>query len=153
LGLEFILTQVDIEIIIEPFAGTIITERDDKTLKPKVKCIINLQDVCAALPNGVLVTDRPGRVVSCAIFHVPSRGTIFVLPGEPVYRCLIVGEHARLDDMPVNITEGKRLNTIRAAGPDEALRLVPPRRFGLEETVEFINDHELVEVTLASIHA
>jgi GTP-binding protein len=141
------------EIIIKPFAGSMISEGDGKTLRPKVKCIINLQNVGAGLPNGVLVANRPGKAVSYAIFHLQPRGTIFVSPGEPVYRCLIVGENTRLDDMLVNITKEKKLTNIRAAGSDEALRLVPPRQFGLEQAMEFINEDKLVEVTPASIRA
>ncbi len=105
----------------------------------------------AGRPNGVLVADRPGRAVAYAIFHLQPRGTIFVKPNDPVYRGLIVGENTRPDDMIVNITKEKKQTNIRAANTDEALRLVPPRQFGLEQAMEFINDHELVEVTPASI--
>jgi GTP-binding protein len=101
--------------------------------------------------NGALVADRPGKAVSYAIFHLQPRGTIFVKPGDPVYRGMIVGENTRPEDMWVNITKEKKLTNIRAAGTDEALRLVPPRQFGLEQAMEFINDDELVEVTPAAI--
>ena len=102
-------------------------------------------------PNGVLVSDRPGKAVAYAIFHLQPRGTIFVKPNDPVYRGLIVGENTRPDDMMVNITKEKKQTNIRAANTDEALRLVPPRQFGLEQAMEFINDDELVEVTPVSI--
>ena len=102
-------------------------------------------------PNGVLVSDRPGKAVAYAIFHLQPRGTIFVKPNGPVYRGLIVGENTRPDDMMVNITKEKKQTNIRAANTDEALRLVPPRQFGLEQAMEFINDDELVEVTPVSI--
>lgn len=105
----------------------------------------------AGRPNGVLVADRPGKAVAYAIFHLQPRGTIFVKPNDPVYRGLIVGENTRPDDMLVNITKEKKQTNIRAANADEALRLVPPRQFGLEQAMEFINDDELVEVTPASI--
>jgi GTP-binding protein len=105
----------------------------------------------AGRPNGVLVSDRPGKAVAYAIFHLQPRGTIFVKPNDPVYRGLIVGENTRPDDMMVNITKEKKQTNIRAANADEALRLVPPRQFGLEQAMEFINDDELVEVTPASI--
>ena len=105
----------------------------------------------AGRPNGVLVSDRPGKAVAYAIFHLQPRGTIFVKPNDPVYRGLIVGENTRPDDMMVNITKEKKQTNIRAANTDEALRLVPPRQFSLEQAMEFINDDELVEVTPASI--
>jgi GTP-binding protein len=101
--------------------------------------------------NGVLIADRPGKAVSYAIYHLQPRGTIFVKPGDPVYRGMIVGENTRPDDMWVNITKEKKLTNIRAAGSDEALRLVPARQFTLEQAMEFINDDELVEVTPQSI--
>ncbi|MBI4794768.1 MAG: translational GTPase TypA [Deltaproteobacteria bacterium] len=102
-------------------------------------------------PNGALIADRPGKAVGYAIFHLQPRGTIFVKPGDPVYRGMIVGENTRAEDMWVNITKEKKLTNIRAAGTDEALRLVPPRQFSLEQAMEFINDDELVEVTPAAI--
>jgi GTP-binding protein len=105
----------------------------------------------AGRPNGVLVSDRPGKAVAYAIFHLQPRGTIFVKPNDPVYRGLIVGENTRPDDMLVNITKEKKQTNIRAANTDEALRLVPPRQFGLEQAMEFINDDELVEVTPVAI--
>ena len=101
--------------------------------------------------NGVLVADRPGRAVSYAIFHLQPRGTIFVKPNDPAYRGLIVGENTRPDDMVVNISKEKKLTNMRASGTDEALRLVPARQFTLEQSMEFINDDELVEVTPQSI--
>ncbi|MDD5642850.1 MAG: translational GTPase TypA, partial [Syntrophales bacterium] len=102
-------------------------------------------------PNGALIADRPGKAVGYAIFHLQPRGTIFVKPGDPVYRGMIVGENTRTEDMWVNITKEKKLTNIRAAGTDEALRLVPPRQFSLEQAMEFINDDELVEVTPGAI--
>jgi GTP-binding protein len=74
-----------------------------------------------------------------------------VKPGDPVYRGMIVGENARTDDLWVNITKEKKQTNMRAAGSDEALRLVPPRPFTLEQTMEYLNDDELVEVTPQSI--
>jgi GTP-binding protein len=102
-------------------------------------------------PNGVLVADRPGAAVSYAIFHLQPRGTIFVKPGDPVYAGMMVGENSRADDLRVNITKEKKLTNMRAAGSDEALRLVPPRQFTLEQAMEYLNDDELVEVTPISI--
>ena len=105
----------------------------------------------AGRPTGVLVSDRAGKAVGYAIHHLQPRGTIFVNPGDPVYRGLIVGENSRSEDMWVNITKEKKLTNIRAAGTDEALRLIPPRLFTLEQAMDYINDDELVEVTPKSI--
>ena len=102
-------------------------------------------------PNGVLVSDRSGKAVAYAIFHLQPRGTIFVNPGDPVYAGMIVGENSRTDDIHVNITKEKKLTNIRASGSDEALRLIPPRQFSLEQAMEYINDDEYVEVTPNSL--
>jgi GTP-binding protein len=102
-------------------------------------------------PNGVMVSDREGRAVTYAIFHLQPRGTIFVNPGDPVYTGMIVGENSRSEDLWVNITKEKKLTNIRASGTDEALRLIPPRQFTLEQAMEYISDDELVEVTPKSI--
>ncbi len=102
-------------------------------------------------PNGALVSDRGGKAVAYAIFHLQPRGTIFVNPGDPVYSGMVVGENSRSEDIWVNITKEKKLTNIRASGSDEALRLVPPRQFTLEQAMEYISDDELVEVTPNSI--
>ncbi len=104
-----------------------------------------------ARQNGVLVSDREGKSVTFAIYHLQPRGTIFVNPGEPVYSGMIVGENSRAEDIWVNITKEKKLTNMRASGSDEALRIIPPRRFSLEQAMEYISDDELVEVTPASI--
>ena len=105
----------------------------------------------AGRPNGVMVSDRDGKAVTYAIYHLQPRGTIFVNPGDPVYTGMIVGENSRSDDLWVNITKEKKLTNIRASGSDEALRLIPPRQFTLEQAMEYISDNELVEVTPNSI--
>ena len=101
--------------------------------------------------NGALVADRSGRATAYAIFHLQSRGAFFIGEGAQVYEGMIVGENSRPVDIDINVTKEKKLTNIRAAGADEALRLVPPRILSLEGALEFINEDELVEVTPSSL--
>ena len=101
--------------------------------------------------NGALVADRFGVATAYAIANLQERGEIFIDPGVQVYEGMIVGENARPNDMDVNVTKEKKQTNMRASSADEAIRLVPPRKLGLEQAVEFINDDELVEVTPATI--
>jgi GTP-binding protein len=101
--------------------------------------------------NGALVADRAGVTTAYAIFNLQERGEIFVDPGLTVYEGMIIGENARTSDMDVNVTKEKKQTNMRASSADEAIRLIPPRKLGLEQAIEFINDDELVEVTPSSI--
>ena len=101
--------------------------------------------------TGALVADRYGRCTAYAIEHLQPRGILFVSPGDIVYEGRLVGEHARQDDLDVNITKEKKLTNMRAAGSDDTARLVPPRRMNLELALEFIREDELVEVTPRSL--
>jgi GTP-binding protein len=107
--------------------------------------------VIPARANGALVADRAGAATSYAIFNLQERGEIFIDPAIQVYEGMIVGENARPNDMDVNVTKEKKQTNMRASSADEAIRLIPPRRLGLEQAIEFINDDELVEVTPQSI--
>jgi GTP-binding protein len=101
--------------------------------------------------TGALVADRTGVATAYAISNLQERGEIFIEPGTQVYEGMIVGENARVNDMDVNVTKEKKQTNMRASTADEAIRLIPPRRLGLEQAIEFINDDELVEVTPSSI--
>jgi GTP-binding protein len=101
--------------------------------------------------NGALVADRSGRATAYAIFHLQSRGAFFIGEGTQVYEGMIVGENSRPVDIDINVTKEKKLTNIRAAGADEALRLVPPKILSLEGAIEFINEDELLEVTPSSL--
>ena len=101
--------------------------------------------------TGALVADRPGPATAYAISNLQERGEIFVEPGAHVYEGMVVGENSRPSDLDVNITKEKKQTNMRASTADEAVRLIPPRRLGLEQAIEWINDDELVEVTPKSL--
>ena len=105
----------------------------------------------AGRPSGALVADRAGKATAYAIYNLQERGEILIDAGTPVYEGMVIGENARPSDMDVNVTREKKLTNMRASTADEALRLVPPRLLNLEQSIEFINDDELVEVTPGSI--
>jgi GTP-binding protein len=104
-----------------------------------------------ARATGALVADRTGPATAYAISNLQERGEIFIEPATVVYEGMIIGENARASDMDVNVTKEKKQTNMRASTADEAIRLIPPRRLGLEQAIEFINDDELVEVTPTSI--
>ncbi|HKT80759.1 MAG TPA: EF-Tu/IF-2/RF-3 family GTPase, partial [Vicinamibacterales bacterium] len=101
--------------------------------------------------NGALVADRAGVATAYAIFNLQERGEIFIDPATTVYEGMVIGENSRPSDMDVNVTKEKKQTNMRASSADEAIRLVPPRKLGLEQAIEFINDDELVEVTPSTI--
>jgi len=107
--------------------------------------------VIAARVNGALVADRVGVATSYAIFNLQERGEIFIEPGIHVYEGMLIGENSRTADMDVNVCKEKKQTNMRASSADEAIRLIPPRKLGLEQAIEFINDDELVEITPSSI--
>ena len=101
--------------------------------------------------NGALVSDRGGRTTAYAIDHLQPRGVMFIGPGEAVYEGQIVGEHARENDLDVNITKEKKLTNMRSSTADEGVRLTPPRIMSLEQNLEWIRDDELLEITPKSL--
>jgi GTP-binding protein len=101
--------------------------------------------------TGTLVADRAGTTTTYALFHLQPRGTLFIKEGIDVYEGMVIGENSRDADLDVNATKGKKLTNMRASGADESLLLYPPRLMNLEESLEFIREDELVEVTPGSI--
>ena len=97
--------------------------------------------------NGVLVSMDQSVSVGYALMNLEDRGIIFIHPNTNCYEGMIIGEHARENDLVVNIAKGKKLSNMRASGSDEATRLTPPREHTLEQALEYIEDDELVEVT------
>jgi GTP-binding protein len=102
-------------------------------------------------PNGVLISNGQGQAVAYALWNLEERGAIMVEPGDDVYEGMIIGEHARGQDLVVNALKGKQLTNIRAAGKDDAVRLTPALKLSLEKALTYIEDDELVEVTPKSI--
>ena len=97
--------------------------------------------------NGVLIANSQGKALGYALFNLQERGRLFIGHGEEVYEGMIIGIHARDNDLVVNALKAKQLTNIRAAGTDENIILTPPIRMSLEQALEFIDDDELVEVT------
>ncbi|HXW84098.1 MAG TPA: translational GTPase TypA, partial [Candidatus Binataceae bacterium] len=101
--------------------------------------------------NGAMISDREGAATGYAIFHLQERGQFFIGPGQPVYEGMVVGEYSREINLPVNVCREKKLTNIRAAGHDEAIRLVTARQMTLDTALEWIDEEELVEVTPHSV--
>ena len=97
--------------------------------------------------TGSLVAWEQGEAVTYGLFNAQERGTLFIGPGTPVYAGMVVGQSPKNEDIPVNVCRRKQLTNMRAAGSDEALRLTPPRQLSLEQSMEFLADDELLEVT------
>jgi GTP-binding protein len=101
--------------------------------------------------TGTLVADRQGRATAYSIENLQPRGALFLSPGDEVYEGMVIGEHARGNDLDVNVTKEKKLSNMRASGSDDMIRLIPPRLMNLEQALEFIREDELVEVTPAAV--
>jgi GTP-binding protein len=101
--------------------------------------------------NGVLISNGMGETVAYGLWYLEERGPLFLGAGVKVYEGMIIGEHARGNDLEVNCLKAKQLTNIRTTSKDEAVRLTPPRRMSLEQAIAYIGDDELVEVTPKSI--
>ncbi|OIP94539.1 MAG: GTP-binding protein TypA [Syntrophobacteraceae bacterium CG2_30_61_12] len=101
--------------------------------------------------TGSLVSDRQGNAVAYALFNLEPRGRIFIVPGDPVYEGMVIGEHNRDSDLNVNPCKEKKLSNMRAAGKDENVILTPVTPMTLERAIHFIREDELVEVTPLSV--
>jgi GTP-binding protein len=97
--------------------------------------------------HGVLISMDECEAVGFAIMNLEDRGAFFIGPGTRCYEGMIVGEHARDNDLVVNVAKAKKLSNMRSSGSDDATRLTPPREMTLEQAIEYISDDELVEVT------
>jgi GTP-binding protein len=96
---------------------------------------------------GVLIGMETGTSVAYAMDKLQDRGQFFIEPGVDMYEGQVVGEHIRSGDLIVNLTKTKKLTNMRASGSDDKVKLAPPRKFSLEECMEYIEDDEYLEVT------
>jgi len=107
-----------------------------------------------ALPGrrtGVLISNGNGSASAYALFNLEDRGSMLIAPGTEVYEGMIVGEHTRGNDLDVNVIKGKQLTNIRTHSHDEMLRLTPMKKLSLDQSLSYIDEDELVEVTPKSI--
>ena len=102
-------------------------------------------------PYGALVAWETGEAVTYGLFNAQGRGQLFIEPGTQVYAGMVVGYSPKQDDIPVNVCKKKHVTNMRAAGSDEALTLETPRKFSLEECIEFLSNDEMLEVTPKSL--
>jgi GTP-binding protein len=101
--------------------------------------------------TGVLISNSSGVAVAYALWNLEDRGPMMIDPGAEVYEGMIIGEHAKENDLEVNPIKGKQLTNIRTHSKDEAVRLTPPKKLTLEQSLGYIADDEFVEVTPKSI--
>jgi len=101
--------------------------------------------------GGVLVASEAGIAVAYSLKNTQKRGDTFIEPGTPVYEGMIVGKHARLQDIPINVCKQKKKTNIRSSTSDIAVKLTPTIKFSLEQAIDFVDDDELVEVTPENI--
>ncbi len=97
--------------------------------------------------NGALVSMEAGEALGYSIFNLQERGIMYIKPQDKVYVGMVIGEHAKSNDLDVNPIKGKALTNVRASGSDDAIKLIPPRVMSLENALEWIEEDELVEVT------
>lgn len=101
--------------------------------------------------KGVLISLEQGTTVAYALGGLQDRGVLFVDPGVAVYEGMVVGEHNRDNDLVVNVCKTKKLTNMRASGSDDAIKLATPRRYTLEQALDYIADDELVEITPTNV--
>ena len=101
--------------------------------------------------NGSLISMETGPATAYSIDKLQDRGIFFIAPGEELYTGQVIGEHSRDNDLVVNVQKGKKLTNMRAAGSDDNTKLAPPKKFSLEEALEYIQKDELLEITPKSM--
>ncbi len=115
---------------------------------------INFQEHKGEIPgriNGSLISMEKGKSIPYSINNLQERGRFFIFHNEDIYEGQVIGEHSRAGDLVVNVTKTKKLTNMRSAGADDKVKLVPPKKFTLEEALEYIQEDEYVEVTPNSL--
>lgn len=97
--------------------------------------------------NGVLISQQGGVAMAYSLFNLSERATMMIDAGTDVYEGMVIGINSRREDMTVNPTKNKKLTNTRASGSDDAIKLLPPKKFSMEEALTFIEDDELLEIT------
>jgi GTP-binding protein len=105
----------------------------------------------AARQYGALISMENGEALGYSIWNLQDRGAMFIKPQDKVYIGMVIGEHARTNDLDVNPIKGKQLSNVRSSGADDAIKLVPPRDNTLERAMEWLEDDELLEITPINI--
>ncbi|MBI4948211.1 translational GTPase TypA [Candidatus Berkelbacteria bacterium] len=105
----------------------------------------------AKMRNGVLIASETGKAVSYGLNNAQQRGITFINPQTQVYEGMIVGLHSRENDLEINVTKEKKQTNVRSSGADDAISLTPPTVFSLEQSIDFLEDDELLEVTPKSL--
>lgn len=101
--------------------------------------------------NGSLISFETGEAVTYGLYNAQERGALFIEPGTAVYEGMVVGCCPKKEDLVVNVCKKKHVTNMRASGSDDALRLIPPRKLSLEESIEFLGQDEILEVTPSSL--
>ena len=115
---------------------------------------LEFQPLKGAIPgrlSGSLISLEKGKSIPYSLNNLQDRGIFFVAPNEDIYEGQVIGEHTRGSDLNVNVTKTKKLSNMRSSGADEKVKLAPPRKFSLEEALEYIQGDEYVEVTPKSL--
>jgi GTP-binding protein len=101
--------------------------------------------------NGSLISMEGGPCTAYALDKLQDRGTFFIEPGDELYGGQVIGENSRDSDIVVNVQKGKKLTNMRASGSDDNAKIHPPKKFSLEESMEYIQKDEYLEITPKSI--
>ena len=134
------------------FRGYFITEsRGQGVLNSRFSSYQAYKGSFSGRKNGVLISMDLGKSTAYALWKIQERGEILIEAGQDVYQGMIIGIHSRENDLEVNPVKEKKLTNVRASGSDDSIRLVPPKKFSLEQNIEFLEQDELLEITPTSL--